>query len=183
MTETAEKGAVGGDHELDESFATMFDDMQQRLTKLNTHDRARALKRLSEKFLPGEDKLPPPLASPHPQVNTQVSQVHTFVHEAKKLKTFSGRAKTHPGEIDYKHWRRAARRLLEDPDVSEPQCKRLILQSLTHEADDTVDLHRDLNPTDLLELLDKVYGSTIDGGDLLAGFYQKFQGKTQRVNS
>ena len=56
------------------------------------------------------------------------------------------------------------------------QKRRIILQSLTGYAEDSIDLQRGFPCAELIEILDKIYGGTVDGGDLLADFFQMLQG-------
>jgi len=103
-----------------------------------------------------------------PTVNVETS--------SKRIKMFSGSTKPANGELDFKHWKRAADRILEDVDLTVSQKRRIILQSLTGHAEDSIDLHRGLPCAELIEILDKIYGDTVDGGDLLADFFQMLQG-------
>ena len=93
----------------------------------------------------------------------------------KRLKVFSGAKKLVNNEVDFKHWKRSATRILEDSDLSEGQKKRIVLQSLTGVAEDLIDLNRGSSCEEIFEILEKLYGSTADGTDLLADFYQIFQ--------
>jgi len=127
----------------------------------------------------------PFISSPNPFLVTQpitsTSRI-TVETSSKKLKPFSGRSRISNGEVDYKHWRRAALRVVEDLDLAEGQKKFLILQSLTGLAEDSIELHRHLPSMELLEVLDKLFQTTVDGGDLLADFFQIFQQPTQTVS-
>jgi hypothetical protein len=206
----AEERASGGVSETDTSFGTMFDDIREKMTTLNVRDRRRTVQQLSDLFLQDEDtrtkqsndKPPPRVSLPKPpsqgsispnppaqvgifpQPQAQVSHSTPFspLEYSKKLKPFSGRLKPNPGELDYKHWRRAAIRVIEDIDISENQSKRIILNSLAHNAEDNIDPHRELTTTEIIEILDKLYGEIVDSGDLLADFYQQSQGKSQTAS-
>ena len=68
-----------------------------------------------------------------------------------------------------------ARPGVEDTDLSESRKKLILQQSLVGEAEDAIDLHRDSSCRQLLEILDKIYGTTADGYDLLANFHQQLQ--------
>ena len=114
-------------------------------------------------YHPGDSKV---------HVVTKNLQVET---SNKRLKVFSGAKKIANNEVDYKHWKRSATRILEDNDLTEPQKKRIVLQSLTGAAEDLIDLHRGSPCEEIFEILEKLYGSTADGTDLLADFYQIFQ--------
>jgi hypothetical protein len=93
----------------------------------------------------------------------------------RKIKNFSGATKLGQGEVDYPHWRRAAIRILEDDELSEGRKKNILLQSLVGVAEDAIDLYRDSSSRALVRILDKLYGSTADGHDLLADFFQIIQ--------
>ena len=58
----------------------------------------------------------------------------------RKIKNFSGNSKPGPGETDYRHWRRAAQRILDDRDLSRNRKQTILLQSLTGTAEDCIDL-------------------------------------------
>ena len=89
---------------------------------------------------------------------------------------FSGSTKPANGELNFKHWKQAADRILEGVDFNVSQKCWIFLQSLTGNAEDSIDLHRGFSCAELIEILDKIYGDTVDGGDLLADFYQMLQG-------
>ena len=93
----------------------------------------------------------------------------------RKITNFSGSSEVRKGEVDYKHWRRAASRIVDDTELSEGRKKVILLQSLVGDAEDAIDLHRDSSCRKLLRTLDKMYGTTADGYDLLATFYQQLQ--------
>lgn len=119
---------------------------------------------------------------PLPSLSFAPERHITVESSNKKLKCFSGKTKTPNGEVDYKHWRRAALRVVEDEDISESRKKHILLQSLTDVAEDSIELHRHLRSLELLEVLDKLFGTIVDGSDLLADFYQIFQLPGQTVS-
>ena len=49
------------------------------------------------------------------------------------------------------------------------------MQSLSGVAEDAIDMHRDRSCQTIVEILDQIFGSTPDGHDLLADFYQIIQ--------
>ena len=93
----------------------------------------------------------------------------------KRLKVFSAKPKPGQGELDYRHWRRAALRVTEDEEMSEAKRKKIVLDSLQGKADDLVDFSRDLPLKELLQLLDSNFKILVEGDDLLADFYQMVQ--------
>lgn len=109
-----------------------------------------------------------------PKTKSDYMRGHSPVHidtTRLKLKNFSGE-KPGPGEADYKHWRRAAIQIINDDSLNLSRKRLYILQSLTGTAEDAVDLHRDKPVTEIIGILDKVFGATTDGTDLLANFFQ-----------
>ena len=93
----------------------------------------------------------------------------------RKIKNFSGNSKPGPGEADYRHWRRAAQRILDDRDLSQNRKQTILLQSLMGTAEDCIDLMRNAVPEQILKLLDATFGSTNDGQELLIDYYQMNQ--------
>jgi hypothetical protein len=93
----------------------------------------------------------------------------------KKLKVFSAKLKPGSGELDYRHWRRAAVRVVEDEDLADSKKKQLVLDSLQGRADDIVDFSKHQSVYEILSLLDSNFKAMIDGDDILADFYQMIQ--------
>jgi hypothetical protein len=126
----------------------------------------------------------PQLLSPNPVPSQNLSSRGSVTLEAtpRKLKVFSGSARPGPGEVDFRHWRRAAQHVLDDPDLTENRKRDLILRSLAGTAEDCVDLDRSAQCTDLMRLLDATFGSVADGHDLLVDFYSLTQGSGQATS-
>ena len=99
-----------------------------------------------------------------------------------KIKPFSGASKVEGGEVDYPHWRRAAKRIIEDGELSEGRKRNILLQSLSGIADDAIDMYRDRSCDTIVEILDQIFGSTSDGHDLLADIYQILQFPNQTTS-
>jgi len=95
-----------------------------------------------------------------------------IVDHVPELPVFSAKPGPPEGEVDYRHWRRAAVRLKEDSSTSEVTKRKVILDSLQGKASDIVDFHRNDSLDNLLELLDSNYKLFVDGDNLLADFYQ-----------
>ena len=93
----------------------------------------------------------------------------------RKIEPFSGASKVGGGEVDYAHWRRTANRIIEDGEISEGRKRNILLQSLSGVAEDAIDMYRDRSCQTIVEILDQIFGSTSDGHDLLADFYQIIQ--------
>lgn len=93
----------------------------------------------------------------------------------KKLKTFSAKPKPGPGEVNYRQWRRAANRLLENEELTGIKKKDIVIESLSGKAADLVDTIRDESLYTILDLLDSNYKKLVDSDDLLADFYQMEQ--------
>ena len=100
----------------------------------------------------------------------------------RKIKNFSGNSKPGPGEADYRHWRRAAQRILDDRDLSQNRKQTILLQSLTGTAEDCIDLMQNAAPEQILKLLDATFGSTNDGQELLIDYYQLNQGVNESTS-
>jgi hypothetical protein len=116
-----------------------------------------------------------------PQLATaNLSQI-TVEQADKKLPRFSGSDRLSQGEVSYRRWQRAATRLVEE-NISEPQKKKALLKSLQGKADDIADLHRGKSSAELLDVLDKNFGGTVDGDELLIDFYQILQGDKQTAS-
>lgn len=176
--------------ELDDDAAVQ--EVWERLGKLSDKDMAVLKRKSLEKFGPAEQL--EFRSSSHRGASTSTASHMvdsgpmsgnkriTVETSNKKLKNFSGNAKLGNGEVDYKHWRRAALRVIEDWELSEGQKKNVLLQSLVGAAEDSIDLDRGLPCAQLLEILDKLYGTTVDSRNLLADFFQLFQQPNQTVS-
>jgi len=192
MTAQKGKGAEGSSMLESTTFEEELELERDRLEKLVQKDRQRTMLHMST-FFPEEDAdTRPKHGSPpiHQQQQQQQQQAPdlqaaqregriTFETSNRRIKNFSALSNPANNELDYKHWRRAAMRVLEDADLPEAQKKRILLQSLVGGAEDTIDPHRHLATVEIMDVLDKVYGPTSNGGDMLAEFYQKLQGKDQ----
>ena len=100
----------------------------------------------------------------------------------RKIKNFSGNTKPGPGETDYRHWRRAAQRILDDRDLSRNKKQTILLQSLTDKAEDCIDLMQNAAPEQMLKVLDATFGSINDGQELLIDYYQLNQGVNESTS-
>ena len=121
--------------------------------------------------------------SGHRSGSTQNTRSNIVVeNNYKKLKIFSSKSKPGSGELDYRHWRRAAVRVVEDEDLSRARKKQLILDSLQGKAEDIVDFSREQSVKDILDLLDCNFKALVDGDDLLADFYQMIQEEKQSAS-
>ena len=85
-----------------------------------------------------------------------------------KTKPFSGASKVGGGEVDYPHWRRAAKWIIEDGELSEGRKRNILLQSLSGIADNAIDMYRNRSCQTIVEILDQIFRSTSDGHDSLA---------------
>ena len=174
-----------------------FDELRERFEKLSKQDRRRTIQRLSRMYeedesgehLDSRDKDIPlshdqnfeNVHVPLPQVAaSNVSQI-TVEQSDKKLPRFSGSAKLTQGEVSYRRWQRAATRIVEE-NIPEAQKKKALLKSLQGRADDIADLHRGKTSNEILDVLEKHYGSTVDGDELLIEFYQILQSDKQTAS-
>ena len=187
-------GASGGVEMESTSYETDFEDLRKRLEDLKGKDRRRTLEQFSMIFpdvtleeTGVRHKTQAFSASPQQQGSPQQSILQaaategkiTFETSNRRIKNFSASAKPANGELDYKYWRRAARRIAEDKDLPESQRKRIILSSLVGNAEDTIDPIRNESVKEILVALDKVYGSVMNGADLRVAFTQKYQTSEQ----
>ena len=166
----------------DETTDQEWQNLKDRLAGVNVRQRRRTME-LMTSFLQEETE---PLQARQQQQQRVVHEQHaleprtmTVEPSTRKLRNFSGADKLGNGEIDFKHWKRAALRIKEDGEISEAHKKRIVLQSLQGKAEDAIDLHRDQDVDVILEMLDKMFGSVADGSDLLADYYQMFQQENQ----
>lgn len=178
--------------ELDDDDAVQ--EVWKRLGKLTEKDMAVVKRKSLEKYGPPvehESRSSPHMGHMGPSASMDshyaasglMSGKHITVETSnKKLKPFSANAKLGNGEVDYKHWRRAALRVIEDHEISEGQKRNVLLQSLVGAAEDSIDLDRGLPCRELLDVLDKLYGTTVDSRNLLADFFQLFQQPNQTVS-
>lgn len=167
------------------------DEMESLMTRLRglgsgerrkTIDRLLMLEEQSKSEFLHSDKTKP--KSPILPQSSQDSKSSTIVVDTtpRKIKNFSGHDKIGSGEVDYKHWRRSAVRIVEDKELSESKKRLILLQSLAGIAEDAIDLHRESSPRYLIDVLDKIFGSTADGYDMLADFYQMVQENGQSAS-
>ena len=152
-----------------------MDELVRQLRDLRPEDRAAAMNALHDLG-----------ASPQPGGAAAPRMVHSLYQ--RKLRLLSGKTPVPAGEIDYDTWRRQVKQLEQEEDeadgLSDPQKKRLILQSLLRPAADTV-FNIQGPCKDVLEVLDTVYGSVVEGHELLLQFilninYNYFQFVVQR---
>jgi hypothetical protein len=195
-----ENGAVGGGVKPKELPAPPadpdFEALRERLEKLNKQDRRRTLSRLSKMFAVEEvlaqqnpsELHDSPLANDQnfdnvllPGAQNWQGQASVVVHQSDKrtLPRFSGADKLGQSEVTFRRWQRAATRLVEEESITDDKKKDTIFRSLQGKADDIADLHRHKTASEILNVLEKKYGGTIDGDELLVDFYQILQGKEQ----
>ena len=170
-----------------------FSDLSDRIQALNRQERRRTIFRLSQMF---EEDLKEESGELHSTLRsslgaeagnlganggTATTQV-IIDHADKKLPRFSGSSKVSQGEVNYRRWQRDATRLVDDSGISEEQKKRALFKSLQGQADDIAELHRDTSALQLLDILDKQYGGTIDGDELLVDFYNIVQTSNQSAS-
>jgi hypothetical protein len=98
---------------------------------------------------------------------------------------FSGKTPVPSGEANFKTWRRQVYQLQKDDTddddndaLPDHQLKRLLLQSLQPPALDTV-WNMDVNSEQILEVLDNLYGSVVDGQDLLLQLQTTYQAEKE----
>ena len=91
----------------------------------------------------------------------------------RKLRLFSGRSPIPSGEVDFETWRLLVRQLEDDGHISDADTKLVILQNLLRPALDAV---KAIGPlSEVLDVLDNLYGSVVDGQELLIRFHTTYQ--------
>ncbi len=101
-----------------------------------------------------------------------------------RLRSFSGKIPRPSNEPDYDTWRSSVDFLLDDPSISDLSRTRKILDSLLPPAADVVKhIGPQASPTVYLELLESVYGSVVDGDELLARFMTLLQNQGEKPSS
>ena len=98
----------------------------------------------------------------------------------RKLRLFSGKTPTPSGEVDYETWRLLVKQVEEDDSVSELDKKRVLLQNLLRPALDAV--KNSTTSTEILLILDNLYGSIVDGDELLIKFHTTYQGDKESAS-
>ena len=179
------------EHEEEEEHREEEDaeELMRRLQRLKPKDRRRTMDRLST-FMVSSGELQheadktahTQFSMPSSQSSAPLRQNISVETSSRRLKPFSGSVKLANGEVDFKHWKRAALRVLEDEELTAAHKQRLLLQSLVGKADDAIDLHRQHSSGAIIEILDKLYGSTADANDLLADFFHMFQGQSETAS-
>ena len=71
---------------------------------------------------------------------------------------------------------------MNETELSIERKKSLVLQAIHVQAEDVIEIHRDLPIEHIIKILDKFYGEQIDSYDLLANFYQQSQTPGQSMS-
>ena len=91
----------------------------------------------------------------------------------RKLRLFSGKIPTPPGEATFDVWRVSARQLIDDPDLIDPDKKRSITDSLLMPALNVVRNESPGTPAKVLvDKLTKVYGASMTADDMMLDFHE-----------
>jgi len=141
-----------------------MEDLVRQLRELRSEDRAAVMTALQDLG-----------SSSQPGGATAPRVVHSLYQ--RKLRVFSGKTPVPPGEVDYDTWRRQVKQLEQEEEtygLSDSQKRRIILQSLLRPAADTV-FNINGSSEDILEVLDTVYGSVVEGHELLLQFFTTYQ--------
>lgn len=119
----------------------------------------------------------------HPEVQKVVVE-HIVRSEAPisqlsasfRLRQFSGKLPCPSHEVDFDTWRHSVELILQDPDLSDLQRSRKILDSLVPPAANVVKpLGPKALPSAYLELLNSAFGTVEDGDELFAKFLNTLQ--------
>lgn len=177
------KMATGGgsDREIyDEEVEAELEELLKGLSRVSKSERRSVVRDLRRSLERGE--IPPAVQVPEAQsaptgedLADRVARTITIDNTTRKIKNFSGQKHLAPGEVDYLHWRRSAIQIACDPELTPNKKRVFVLQSLTGEAEDNVELVRDQSAIDIIKFLDSVYGRVADSHDLMASFFQLTQ--------
>ena len=103
--------------------------------------------------------------------------------QRRRLRLFSGRTPVPSGELDFEGWRRPAKQLVDDKDLSESEKFNRIVESLLPPASDIAwALGKDATSSHVLDGLEKAYGSTIDGDELYLKFSECYQSEQETAS-
>ncbi|KAL4008223.1 hypothetical protein ACER0C_002077 [Sarotherodon galilaeus] len=98
------------------------------------------------------------------------------VNASFRLRNFSGKLPCPSHEVDFDTWRHSVELLLQDPNLSDLQRSRKILDSLVPPAVNVVKpLGPEALPSAYLELLHSAFGTVEDGDELFAKFLNTLQ--------
>ena len=139
-----------------------IDQVVQQLEALSGDDRRRAVSRLNlaDRIVVETPSRPPP----------------------RKLRLFSGKSPVPSGEVDFDTWRLLVKQLEGDEHVSTSDKKSIILQNLLRPALDAV-RSIDGDFKQILSVLDNLYGSVVDGTELLIQFHTTYQNEKESASS
>ena len=165
-----------------------FTDLADRIRTLNEDDKKRYMRRLTYLYGTGDVETPGKHPIAHIAENAEsaalidAQKINVTLDSDKKLPRFSGGKPQH-GEVTFRKWFRCADRLLQDPNLSNDQIKKQIFRSLQGDAEEIAEINREKTGDELVDLLDKTYGSMVDGEELLIEFYQNLQTTKQPLAS
>ena len=148
-----------------------MEDIIEQLRLLSPEDRAVAM----QEFRASPDPPAGPSGQPDRVVVTQQSYFN------RKLRLFSGKSPVPSGEVDFETWRLQVRQLDHETDLDANQTRRIILQSLLRPALDSV-VTADTT-VEILQILDNIYGSVVDGAELLLKFQTTYQNEKESDSS
>ena len=100
----------------------------------------------------------------------------------RNIKQFSGAKTFSGGEVNFRRWNRAAKRVIEDEELTEAQKKRIILRSLVGKADDSIEMIRGRLAGEIVDFLKSLYGNVSSVEDLKANFIQHFQNENETAS-
>ena len=130
-----------------------LDDVKQQLSALSVEDRRRAIADLD--------------------LADRIVVQATSSPKPRKLRLFSGRKPIPSGEVDFETWRLLVKQLEADDHISDGDKKLVVLQNLLRPALDAVKSCGALS--EILDILDNLYGTIVDGQELLIRFHTTYQ--------
>jgi hypothetical protein len=169
----------------DEAFD--LDDLTERMAKLSSKKRRETLYLLSGEFTSDVGEYSSLSSTEQkvksdPNVTAKVQNQVFIDNFERKLPRFSAKIPVPNGEVPFKKWKVAAERLVQNQEISESKIKEYIFRSLIGTPDDIIEQYRSCSAKDIISVLNKNYGSVVDGEELLLGFYQMNQASGQKAS-
>ena len=157
-----------------------MDDLVQQLESLGTTDRIRILELLNPSAGDATNTSSSTSTAHHSTERIVVTQQSLF---NRKLRLFSGKHPVPSGEVDFETWRLQVCQISDDQDdaLTGVHLRRVIIQSLQRPALDTV--KSCTSSSQILQILDNLYGSVEDGQELLIQYYTTYQMDKEQASS
>ncbi len=170
----------------DEAFN--LDELSERMAKLSSKRRRETLYQLSGQFKDdlGENPINVHSESETKDIPANVTanvQNKVYIDNfERRLPRFSSKIPVPNGEVTFKKWKVAADRLMQSKEITEEKIKDYIFRSLLGTPDDIIDQYRSCSAAEIIDVLEKNYGSVVDGEELLLQFYDMVQSPSQSAS-